>query len=129
MPTLLLALAIVTSAAAPADVNQYIKVSGVTVQLSHTPALVLSGFEDAVAKNAVRGDPQHIAGLRAAIPEVYAPTRMMAIVREQLIKTLDAAALRKTLDWYKGPLAQKVTALKVVVSSFEGMTALQRPRA
>ena len=119
-------LAFALAAANPADVDEYIKVSGMTAQLSQTPQMVVAGFDDAVAKNGTQVNAELLAGLRGAMSDVYAADRVMAAIRAQLLKTADQAALRKTLDFYKTPLAVKVTELEVAVSTVEGMTEIQR---
>lgn len=124
MQTALLAFAL--AAASPADVDEYIKVSGMTAQLSQTPQSVIAGLDEAVARNGTQVNAELLAGLRASISEVYAADRVIAAIRAQLLKTADPAALRKTLDFYKTPLALKVTELEIAVSTVEAMTEIQR---
>lgn len=121
-------LAFALAAASPADVDAYIKVSGLTAQMRQTPQMVISGLDDALAKNGAPVDAELVAGLRKAISEVYAADRVVAGIRAQLLENGDPAALRKTLDFYKTPLALKVTELEVAVSTAEGMAEVREAR-
>ncbi len=113
--------------ATPADIDRFFRLSGLGEQLAQTPALVTAGFEGAIAKSArgLRVDPRYVSGIRDAIPAVYAAERVVGAIRDQLLKNVDPAALRATLDWYQSDFSQKVTALEVKASTPEGQAELR----
>lgn len=111
----------------PADVDRYLQITGFASQLKQTPELVLAGFDQTITQSGAKtsADPQVLAGIRKAIPKVYAVDRLVAEIRANVVQSIDPQSLSRTLEWYRGALAVKMSALEAEAATPKAQDAIQ----
>lgn len=122
---LLSAVAAVCAAEEPVYA-EFMRKSGLWVQVGAMEASVRLGFDAAVAKFGPAA-PAALDTVRRSIGEIYGAARMREAVRRQLASNLSSADLNEDLAWLATPFAQRVTAMEEAAASADKI--VERARA